>query len=137
MDYARFVGIVACDAVIFIVDVLGGTVRRFCDSRCAFATAEYFNAAMVDCYGLCSFPRNRKAASRWIARLTACCMGWVLRFWFSGACAQFTPIGENAPCKGARRLLSKRISAPSPLTEKGVSLRSVSFRPLAMHPPCC
>jgi len=37
------------------MDILGCTVRRFCDSGCAFATAEYFYTAMVYCYGLRSF----------------------------------------------------------------------------------
>jgi len=60
VDYACFVGVVACDAVVFIVDILGGTVRRFCDSGYAFATAEYFYTAMVDCYGLRSFRELEK-----------------------------------------------------------------------------
>jgi len=82
MDYACFVGIVTCDSVVFVVDIFGGTVSRFCDSGCAFATAEYFYTAMIYCYRLRSFRELEKRQAVELLGLSLDIWVWVLQFCF-------------------------------------------------------
>lgn len=55
MNYAAFAGVVVGDSVILIRDGLPRPISGGRNCGFAFATADDFNAAMVDCDGVASF----------------------------------------------------------------------------------